>query len=389
MGASKEPAFIESPLAEPAEPDFQARAQELRIAHKARRTPHYRSILMHWLRRSLQRPRRAAAEPLPTVSAGQVGITYAGHATVLIRYAGRNIVCDPVLGEWVRGVKRAVTPGLSPADLHDVNVILITHAHPDHLDRTTLAMLPRSATIVVPPRSAHRVSDLGFARVVELSAGQPINDHGVDIQTAPAKHGDNLDYQALSYVIRGDGPSIFFCGDSGYFPGFRAVGKQFQPDIAILPIGGYLPLSFRERHMSPLDALYALEDLGARIMIPIHHGTFVLSYEQLDEPSRWLAELVHERGLKQFVVELEAGQSRIFVPPRTQRAQTPVAGDASIEGPLRPLRIDASEHMPPLVGPEALPEVPAYVRMRLWPQPWQPAAAEPEVFVEPVPALTW
>lgn len=354
------------------------RERMLALAHRKRHVPRYRSLVLHWLGRGFRRPRPAEVTPLPAVEPGQVGISFAGHATVLVRYANLTIACDPMLGRWVKGVKRAVQPGLSPADLHEVDLILISHAHADHLHRKTLAALPRSATIVVPPRAAQHVSGLGFARVVELEVGQSIQHRNVDIVTAPVRHGDPNDVRALSYVIRGDGPSVYFCGDSGYFSGFAEIGKRLRPDIALLPVGGYAPLSFRERHMSPLDALYALEDLGARIMIPIHHGAFALSYEQLQEPSRWLAELVRERDLGEFVVELKPGESRVFVPPRSQRPAheagtpfragldsepTPAPDDAeATPAPGRPrgqaLRPAVARDMHPL------PVMRAYMRMR-------------------------
>jgi L-ascorbate metabolism protein UlaG (beta-lactamase superfamily) len=116
-------------------------------------------------------------------------------------------------------------------------------------------------------------------------------------------------------VLRGDGPSVYLCGDSGYFSGFADLGERFAPDIAALPIGGFLPTSFRERHMSPLDALYAFEDLRARMLIPIHHGAFALSYERLDEPARWLVELAKQRGVRDHVLVMAAGQTERFVAP--------------------------------------------------------------------------
>jgi L-ascorbate metabolism protein UlaG (beta-lactamase superfamily) len=296
------------------------REAELRSLNRRRRIGRHRSLVLHWLGQWLRRQKRASVAPLPVVSPGQVGIAFAGHASVLVRYAGLDIACDPMLASRVKGVKRAVRPGLSPADFGDTGLILLSHGHVDHLHRGTLGKLPRSATVVVPPRTARLVSDLGFARVVELDIGQSVQHRGVDIFTAPARHGDRA-CPALSYLIRGDGPSVYFCGDSGYFSGFAEVGKRYRPDIALLPIGGYAPLSFRDRHMTPLDALYAFEDLKARVMIPIHHGSFALSYEKLTDPARWLSELVRQRELDPFVVQLEPGQSRVFVPPR-QRTRT-------------------------------------------------------------------
>jgi len=290
------------------------REAALRQAARERRIRRYHSLILHWMAQALRRPKRAKVAPLPSVAPGQVAISYAGHASVLIRYADLNIVCDPMLGRWVGAVKRAQMPGLSPAELHDTDLILLGHTSADHLHRKTLSRLPRSATVVLPQRTAQRVSDLGFGRVVELGIGESIRHRSVDVFTAPVVHG--RDAAALSYVIRGDGPSVYFCGESGYFSGFAEIGRRYRPDIAVLPIGGYSPLSFRDRHMTPLDALYALEDLQSRVMIPIRHGAFALSYERLDDPSRWLAEVVRRRELEPFVVELAPGESRVFVPPK-------------------------------------------------------------------------
>jgi len=291
------------------------RLRSLALAHRERDTPRYRSLVLEWMRGWFRRPQLPQIEPLPGVDRGEVAVTFAGHATALVRYANLSIVCDPMLGRWVKLAKRAVAPGLSPADLQDVNLILISHAHIDHLHRPTLAKLPRAATVVVPPRTAQHVSDLGFARVVELGVGQSLQHRRVDVATVAVRHSGPGEAGALAYVIRGDGPSVFFCGDSGYFSGFAEVGRRYRPDVALLPIGGYRPPSFRERHMSPLDAIYAFEDLQARILVPIHYGAFTLSYEHMHDPDRWLAELIRERGLEPYVVQLEAGASRVFTLP--------------------------------------------------------------------------
>ena len=173
--------------------------------------------------------------------------------------------------------------------------------------------MPTAATLVVPPGAAADVSGLGFARVVELQPGSDISLRGVQVTACATSHGDRELARGNAYIVRGLGPSIYLCGDTGYHAGFAEIGKQFAPDIAALPIGGFLPTSFRARHMSPLDALFAFEDLRARVLVPIHHGAFALSYEQLDEPVRWLLELARERGLRDHVVAMTAGQSERFV----------------------------------------------------------------------------
>lgn len=294
----------------------QQRALELARRNAQRYTSRYRSLLLRWLGRTFRRPAPVEPAQLPPVDAGQVAVTWGGHATALIRYQRLSVLCDPVLARSVSGVPREISPGLTLDALADVDLVLITHAAPDHLDLATLSRLSRSATVVVPPRAAARISPLRFARLVELSVGHSLMHRGLEIWAEEARHGQRKS-PAQSYIMRGDGPTVYYCGASGYHAGFGDIGRRHWPDVAILPIGGYWPRSFRKRHMSPLDALYAFEDLRARVMVPIGYGTFALSYERMNDPERWLSELVAERHLERFVVRLETGETRVFVPPGT------------------------------------------------------------------------
>ncbi len=302
------------------------RAAELARLHEALPVRRYRSLLGHWMSRWFQPPQPAANEPQPAVGSGELAVTFGGHATILARYGGLAIAFDPMLGRWIGGVRRAVEPGLAPGDFSEVGLILLSHRHADHLHVPTLRRLPRTATIVVPAGAASWVSQLGFARVVELQPGADLELRGVQVIAAATSHGDQDLARGLSYVVRGDGPSLYLCGDSGYFSGFANVGREYGPDVAVLPIGGFLPTSFRARHMSPLDALYAFEDLRARLLVPIHHGAFALSYEHLGEPARWLADLATERGVRDHVLIMRAGQSERFTRPGAPRSEPPPDG---------------------------------------------------------------
>jgi L-ascorbate metabolism protein UlaG (beta-lactamase superfamily) len=293
--------------------DATARAHELGRLHREVPVRRYGSLVGHWMSRWFRAPRPSLREPMPAVDAGQLAVAFGGHATVVVRYPDLTIAFDPMLGNWIGGVRRAVAPGLAPADFADTGLILLSHRHADHLHLPTLRRLPRSATVVVPAGAAGAVSSLGYDRVVELSPGADFSLRGVQVTAAATAHGDGELAHGLSYVVHGDGPSIYLCGDSGYFSGFADLGARFAPDLAVLPIGGFLPASFRERHMSPLDALYAFEDLRARMLIPIHHGAFALSYERLDEPARWLRELARLRGVEDHVLVMAAGQSERFI----------------------------------------------------------------------------
>ncbi|HEV7559240.1 MAG TPA: MBL fold metallo-hydrolase, partial [Kofleriaceae bacterium] len=170
--------------------DVTARAAELARLHRGIGVRRYRSLVAHWLGTWFTRPAPAVHEPVPALSSGQLAITFGGHATAILRYAGLAIAFDPMLGRWVGGVRRAVEPGVAAADFADVGLILISHRHADHLHMPTLAMLPRAATVVVPIGAAAWLSKLGFARVVELAAGADLDMRGVQITATPTSHGD-------------------------------------------------------------------------------------------------------------------------------------------------------------------------------------------------------
>jgi L-ascorbate metabolism protein UlaG (beta-lactamase superfamily) len=314
--SAKPPTDDGVPLVIPTTPDtgpISSRAAELARLHRGVDVRRYRSLVGHWLSRWFRAPRPARLDPVPAFSAGELALTFGGHATVLARYKELAIAFDPMLGRWIGGIRRAVEPGLAPGDFSDVRLILISHRHADHMHLPTLQRLPRDATVVVPTGAAAWLSPLGFSRVIELQPGADLELRGIQVIAVPTSHGDTDTARGLAYVIRGDGPSLFLCGDSGYFSGFARVGETYAPDVACLPIGGFLPTSFRERHMSPLDALYAFEDLRSRLLVPIHHGAFALSYEELDEPARWLVELAKQRGVRDHVLMMTAGQSERLV----------------------------------------------------------------------------
>jgi L-ascorbate metabolism protein UlaG (beta-lactamase superfamily) len=294
-----------------------SRREELNELHRAWRRSRSRraSLLLAWMGGWMTRQKRAVAEPFPEVQQGEVGLTWAGHATTILRYPRLVAACDPMLGGHIGVVKRAVAPGVSPSELHDVGLILVSNGDPDHLHVPTLRQLPRTATIVVPPRCAELVSRLNFARVVELGPWQSISHRGVDVTSVPVRHASSGHRGSCAWYLRGPGPSVLFCGASGYGPHWLEAGRRFRPDVAVLPIGGYTPSGLREDYMSPLDALFAFEDLGARLFVPVRHGTFQLSYERLDEPLRWLSQLIEDRGLAGHVHALAPGASRKFAVP--------------------------------------------------------------------------
>jgi L-ascorbate metabolism protein UlaG (beta-lactamase superfamily) len=289
-----------------------SRADELDELHRQHHPERTRSLILSWAASWLRGSARPVMEPLPSIGSGEVGVTWIGHASTVVRYHQLVVALDPNLASHIGAARRAVAPGLAAAELQDVGLILASNGEPDHLHPASLAKLPRSATVVVPPRCAELVSPLGFARVVELGVGQTLSHRGVEVASLPVRHRSPGGRGACAWMLRGDGPSVYCCGASGYGPHFLEAGRAQRPDVAILPIGGFWPRPLRADFMSPLDAIYAFEDLQARLMVPIRYGTFQLSYERLEEPLRWLAALVEQRGLADHVAALPPGASRKF-----------------------------------------------------------------------------
>jgi L-ascorbate metabolism protein UlaG (beta-lactamase superfamily) len=108
------------------------------------------------------------------------------------------------------------------------------------------------------------------------------------------------------------GRRIYHAGDSAYFDGFKEIGKRLEPEIALLPIGAYHPESFRHVHMGPDEAVQAFHDLRASWLVPMHYGTFRLSFEDMDEPPRWLRRLAQENGVTHQVRILDEGVPVVF-----------------------------------------------------------------------------
>ena len=114
------------------------------------------------------------------------------------------------------------------------------------------------------------------------------------------------------YVLSAGGQSIYHAGDTAYFEGFHEIGERLRPAIALLPIGAYHPASYRAVHTSPEDAVQAFLDLKAQWMVPMHYGTFRLSYEPVEEPLQRLHLEAKRRRIEKRVCVLEEGVTTFF-----------------------------------------------------------------------------
>lgn len=265
--------------------------------------------------------------PRKPVIAGrqQLGVTFIGHSSFLIQMGGKNLVIDPNFAKWIFILKRLRRPGLSMRDLPPIDAVLVTHAHFDHLHRPSLRTIARLTrrksgkrpVIVVPRYLRDLVGDLGFSRVIELETWQSFQLGNIEITHVPSRHWGARVIRDVhrgygGYVLRSGRHSLYHAGDTAYFDGFAQIGARFHPEIALLPIGAYYPASFRNVHTSPEDALQAFLDLGSRWMIPMHYGSFRLSYEPVEEPVPRLLHAAQQLGIADKISVLEEGVTKVF-----------------------------------------------------------------------------
>jgi len=277
------------------------------------------------VRHSAMTPRTGVTRKPAPARRGQLGVTFIGHSSFFLQIGGKNILVDPNFARWIFVLKRLRRPGLRLRDLPPIDAVLVSHAHFDHLHRPTLGAVARLTwrksrklpTIIVPRNVHDLVSDLGYGRVVELDWWQNFCLGNVEITHVPSRHWGARMVRDMhrgygGFVLRAGKHSIYHAGDTAYFEGFREIGQRLKPEVALLPIGAYHPDSFRRVHTSPEDAVQAFLDLGARWMVPMHYGTFRLSYEPVEEPVPRLLADAKRHGIEKKICVLEEGVAKFF-----------------------------------------------------------------------------
>jgi L-ascorbate metabolism protein UlaG (beta-lactamase superfamily) len=253
----------------------------------------------------------------PKLTPGQVAITWIGHASFLIQFTDLNVLVDPNFANWLFLLKRIKRSGFKLEHLPPIDLILLTHAHFDHFHKPTLRRLPRLNIGVMPWGVGDLALDLGFERVIELEWWDSFSQNGWTVTLTPSKHWGARTLRDHhrgygGFILEHQGRRIYHAGDSAYFHGFKQIGRRLPPEIALLPIGAYHPESFRRVHMGPDQAIKAFKDLHADYLIPMHYGTFRLSFEDPAEPPRWLLEVAEEEHLTRKIKILEEGVPEVF-----------------------------------------------------------------------------
>ena len=269
--------------------------------------------------KALLMPRRGSHRrpEFPQLAPGQLALTWIGHASFLVQFHDLNVLIDPNFANWLFLLKRVKRAGLRIEHLPPVDVVLLTHAHFDHFHKPSLRRLPRPKIAVTPWGMSELAYGLGFERIIELEWWESFSRGNWKVTLTPCKHwgarvlhDEHRGYGG--FVLEHEGRRIFHAGDSGYFEGFQTIGERLKPEIALMPIGAYQPEAFRNVHMGPDEAVEAFYDLGARWLVPMHYGTFKLSFEHMDDPPRWLREIAQREGFSDRVRWLEEGVPMVF-----------------------------------------------------------------------------
>jgi L-ascorbate metabolism protein UlaG (beta-lactamase superfamily) len=235
-----------------------------------------------------------------------------------LQFSDLNVLIDPNFANWLFLLKRLKRAGLRLQDLPRIDVVLLTHAHFDHFHKPTLRRLRAPKVGIMPWGVGDLAEGLGFKRIIELEWWESFHAAaGWKVTLVPCKHwGARVirDHHRGygGFLIEHHGRRVYHAGDTAYFDGFKEIGQRLAPEVALLPIGAYFPESFRNVHMGPDEALRAFCDLKARWLVPMHFGTFKLSFEEMDEPPRLLREMAHRDELSQHVRILEEGVPEVF-----------------------------------------------------------------------------
>jgi L-ascorbate metabolism protein UlaG (beta-lactamase superfamily) len=274
-------------------------------------------------------PKHVENKPYPMPGGDAPGVTFIGHSSFLIRLPGLTILTDPVFSQRcspVRfaGPKRVRAPGREIRALPQVDLILLSHNHYDHMDLASLRRIRRrfpKLAIVSMLGNAAYLAGKRLRGAVELDWWQSIKIGEASVTATPARHfaartlWDRNETLWGGFWISHGGRSIYFAGDTGYTKFFKEINARLgAPDLALLPIGAYEPRWFMGVvHMNPADAVMAFQELGAKRAIGMHFGTFQLTAEAIDAPVHDLAAARAAAGLAdEAFMALDVGESVAF-----------------------------------------------------------------------------
>jgi len=219
------------------------------------------------------------------MTSGLPSVSYIGHSTLLIEMDGTRVLTDPLLRDRLAHLHRHSAPPVWN-ELHDVDAVVISHMHLDHLDIPSLKQLGRDSRLIVPAGAGKMLNRRGFSRVDEVKPGETVAAGGLQVTATPAEHSGFRPPAGpsgipLGFVIGGS-RHVYFAGDTDIFPEMEEISGDL--DVALIPIWGW-GRKLGPGHLDPERAARALTLLRPSLAIPIHWGTFAARYVRRRKPS--------------------------------------------------------------------------------------------------------
>jgi len=216
------------------------------------------------------------ADPGPDSPDGASALTWIGHSTALIELDGARVLTDPVLRERI-GPLRRIVPMPAAGVSADLDAVLLSHLHADHLDLPSLQQLPAETAVIAPAGAGAWLSRQGIANVQEIAAGQELAVGSLTVAATPARHDSRRRpggprANAVGFVLSGSS-SVYFAGDTDLFDEMSSLAGSV--DVALLPVWGWGP-TLGPGHLDPARAATAAQRIAPRLTVPIHWGTYAL-----------------------------------------------------------------------------------------------------------------
>jgi L-ascorbate metabolism protein UlaG (beta-lactamase superfamily) len=248
-------------------------------------------------------------------TASTLAATWMGWSSVLLEIDGRRVLTDPVWSDrcspsTLIGPKRFHKPPIGLGELPQVDVVVISHDHYDHLDMPVIrALSARGTRFAVPLGVGAHLERWGVPprQIAELDWNESVDIGGLRFTATPSRHysgrnpRDNNETLWATWVMKGPAHKVFFSGDTGYIREFKTIGAEHGPfDLTLIKIGAYDP-TWEWIHMNPEDAVRAHADLGGRVMLPVHWATFNLGFHAWREPADRVVAAAHKANVAQVM----------------------------------------------------------------------------------------
>lgn len=241
---------------------------------------------------------------------GKLYFSWLGHSSVFLHMQEQNILIDPVFSTYTSpvpfaGPKRFPGRKPNPDDFPEIDLVLVTHSHYDHLDRKTICSLDAQVKRYVVPEGVGAIlKRFGIAadKITELIWYESCCQKGLEVSLVPSQHGSGRNPFAMKdslwggFLLRSKDHTVYHSGDGGYAGHFSKIHEKYGDiDLAVMECGQYNK-KWHAVHMFPEESVQACRNLHAKLAVPVHWGAYVLSDHAWDDPPKRFSQRAEELG---------------------------------------------------------------------------------------------